>query len=205
MDAPTKELLDELSDALERMPNNAPGVAGWLVTHYHFRKKEEGVPEPTDFHTQRPKGPPTVDPNTGQTSFMQRTDHLPGIQQTNAKLAALVEAAQSGAADNMYGNGNPDIEIPHDAPSVDDDAAEYPEEIGPAGPKLRDLLVSGEGYVDPQAAPLDQTELQALAAEVTSQQAQEDTERTQVLQKDRMRRVKSQQGFKDGAGGFRRQ
>lgn len=49
-----KELILELKNALEKMPNDPEGLAGWLTTHYHMKKI--GTAEPTaQFHSAKPK------------------------------------------------------------------------------------------------------------------------------------------------------
>lgn len=40
----TKSLMDELADAMERMPNDPQGIAGWLLSNYQFRKIGDGKP-----------------------------------------------------------------------------------------------------------------------------------------------------------------
>ena len=49
MSSKTKELMDELSSAMQKMPNDPEGVAGWLLSNYRFEKI--GAAEPTEmFH-----------------------------------------------------------------------------------------------------------------------------------------------------------
>lgn len=44
MNEATLELLDELKDALEEMPNDPEGLAGWLLSNYEMRKIGTGEP-----------------------------------------------------------------------------------------------------------------------------------------------------------------
>lgn len=44
MNSPTQELLQELTAAMERMPNDPQGVAGWLLSNYRFQKMGSGEP-----------------------------------------------------------------------------------------------------------------------------------------------------------------
>lgn len=46
----TVSLINELADALRAMPNDARGLAGWLMTHYHIQKKSENAEPVTEFH-----------------------------------------------------------------------------------------------------------------------------------------------------------
>jgi hypothetical protein len=48
MSEQTKELLTELKDAMERMPNDPEGLAGWLLSNYRLMKIGEA--QPTDFY-----------------------------------------------------------------------------------------------------------------------------------------------------------
>jgi hypothetical protein len=40
----TKQLMDELADAMAKMPNDPQGIAGWLLSNYQFRKIGDGKP-----------------------------------------------------------------------------------------------------------------------------------------------------------------
>jgi hypothetical protein len=54
MDEKSKELLDELSSAMKKMPNDPEGLAGWLLSNYRLEKI--GSAEPIEFHRQRQNG-----------------------------------------------------------------------------------------------------------------------------------------------------
>lgn len=51
MSVETKELLDELKSAMERMPDDSEGLAGWLLSNYKLHKI--GTAEPTEFHRKK--------------------------------------------------------------------------------------------------------------------------------------------------------
>lgn len=51
MDTSQKELLDELSSAMKKMPNDPQGLAGWLLSNYVLQKI--GDAEPTSFHRKQ--------------------------------------------------------------------------------------------------------------------------------------------------------
>ena len=44
MNEATLDMLDELKDALKKMPNDAEGIAGWLLSNYEMRKIGTGEP-----------------------------------------------------------------------------------------------------------------------------------------------------------------
>ena len=48
------ELLDEIKEALSKMPNDPEGLAGWLLSNYEMRKI--GSAEPVQFFNQKPQG-----------------------------------------------------------------------------------------------------------------------------------------------------
>jgi hypothetical protein len=56
---PTQELMRELKDAMEQMPNDPQGLAGWLLSNYRMEKVGDG--EPTGFYGPKPKNEPPAD------------------------------------------------------------------------------------------------------------------------------------------------
>lgn len=51
MDDSSKQLLDELREAMQRMPGDPEGLAGWLLSNYQLIKI--GSAEPTVFHRKK--------------------------------------------------------------------------------------------------------------------------------------------------------
>jgi hypothetical protein len=76
------ELLDELKEALERMPNDPEGVAGWLLSNYEMRKVGTGEPV-TQFHGGNPHIPQQGYPQQGypQQGYPQGNPNNPWAAQ----------------------------------------------------------------------------------------------------------------------------
>lgn len=135
-----KELLAELTDAMERMPKNPQGVAGWLMSNYEFRKIGEAVPTER-FYVSGPQMPmqgmqghPQAAPGSPE-QFLQNSTAYNTIQQTRAKIAERNNLKQAAAmvSQDMYGNGSSEIEVPPEPdPLLDDLGLEsLPDDIDP--------------------------------------------------------------------------
>lgn len=62
MNEAAQELLKNLGEALEKMPNDPHGIAGWLLSNYELRKI--GTGEPVNEFYGSPKKQPQVNPTT---------------------------------------------------------------------------------------------------------------------------------------------
>jgi len=62
----SKKIMDELKDAMARMPNDPEGIAGWLLSTYDLFPK--GTVAPTDFHRPRQNQPHSGGSPEGDTS-----------------------------------------------------------------------------------------------------------------------------------------
>lgn len=95
----TKQLHTDLKEAMERMPNDHEGLAGWLLSHYRLTKV--GTGEPTGFH--RPKEQTVgmkIAPNKTQ-EFLKRTGLSKQIEQRQNHHRAMVEAINNGNIDEF--------------------------------------------------------------------------------------------------------
>ena len=209
MNEAAKGLLDELTEAMKKMPNNPQGVAGWLLSNYRFAKIGEAIPTER-FHDgshkpqqaqggSMPAGLKVAD-NPAQ-AFLARTGQYRNIQQTNAKLSQsnqLARMAQQIATlpdEDMYGDENVGVESPGGESYFDEDEGVMIER----GPKMSRALVTGTDLVDATAPALSPDEIQALANSVDSEQA-DDATTQQVLQLQRKKRLLAQQGVASGGG-----
>jgi DNA-directed RNA polymerase subunit RPC12/RpoP len=52
-DGRSVDLMKELKEAMEKMPNDPQGLAGWLLSNYRMEKVGDG--EPTGFHGNKPQ------------------------------------------------------------------------------------------------------------------------------------------------------
>jgi hypothetical protein len=217
MNQPAKELLDELTKAIERMPNNPQGIAGWLLSNYHFRKI--GDASPTEhFHTKRGMrqgGPDDVDTsglrvaNNPVQALLKRTDAYRNIQATRAKLRGVggdkqqqLAAMAAGIAEvdaDLYGDGLPDVEAGEQAGEQYFD--EDDQVVIERGPRLSRQLATGASLLDATAQPLTPEELAALASSVQPGEEEDDVGvANRVLQAQRLKRLKAQQDVAGGGG-----
>jgi hypothetical protein len=210
MNSSAKELLDELTQAIERMPNNPQGIAGWLLSNYQFRKIGDASPT-EQFHTKRARRAvdDESDPvglkiaNNPVQALLKRTDAYKNIQATRAKLArgndkmqqlAAMAAGIAAVDGDMYGDGLPDVQTGEDE-YYEDDGEEI---VVERGPKLSRQLATGATLLDATAQPLTPEELAALASSVQPEEDEESAHK--ALQAQRLKRLRAQQGVAGGGG-----
>lgn len=99
-----QELFSEIKTAMEKMPNDPEGLAGWLLSTFHLQKIGEIAP--TEFYNKRGHAPIQDSglppgfkiPHNPTQEFLKRTGHANAIQETQAKnYRQLVEHIQSNA------------------------------------------------------------------------------------------------------------
>ena len=98
MNESDKDLLDELSGAMESMPNDPQGVAGWLLSNYRFQKIGDATPV-EHFHRQGSQGNQSAGPGYDTTNlkiaenpvdqFLGRTDYSNRVKDTQAKVGSM--------------------------------------------------------------------------------------------------------------------
>lgn len=224
MNEAAKDLMAGLADALENMPNNPQGIAGWILSNFDIRKIGDAAPVER-FHGDAPQVPKTQS-HPGSPHMAPTHDRYLGpkheaaraIQATNAKLANLAQAIQ-GSQNGMYGGDeeSSEIVVPEEidpnAPSRADieAAAELlggsmtrsgsSQNRGGGKPaKLKDLLASQtESLVNPNAESLSPEEIAQL--DVIKNRGFSESN---ALMKERMKRVDAQKKFDMGSGSFRR-
>lgn len=64
MNEESQELLNELRSAMEEMPNDPEGLAGWLLSNYNIVKVGDG--QPVNFYGRQPAPPPQQHPQHPQ-------------------------------------------------------------------------------------------------------------------------------------------
>lgn len=121
MDDASKELLNELREAMSKMPNDPEGLAGWLLSNYVLRKV--GAAEPVNFH-RKPTAAEVAQEKKLKVAknpvqdFLKRKDS--GVAKTveaRKDFAEIVNQINSGdIEDPLYGNGE-DLESEIDAES----------------------------------------------------------------------------------------
>lgn len=76
MDESAKKLMDELSEAMLKMPNDPQGIAGWLLSNYECKKIGEATPV-EKFHRKKTKEEANYDnlkKDNSYEDFLKRTD-----------------------------------------------------------------------------------------------------------------------------------
>ena len=214
MNDSSKGLLDELTLAMEKMPNNPQGVAGWLLSNYIFEKIGDAVPA-EKFH-QKNVRTKNDDVDSGNLKvadnpvhkFLSRTNSFRGIQETTSKLAdkssKLAQMARGIA--EVETEAVVEAELPEE---MDEAELEEREAMAQRGPKKSRALV-GSALVDPSASPLTAEDIRALSSSVNGESASFEDEdemfisgsssAQKVLQLQRMKRLRAQQSVAGGGG-----
>ena len=193
MNEVAKELLDELTSAMEKMPNNPQGIAGWLLSNYRFQKIGDAIPtekfhDGRQVHAQESLPGNVKVANNPVQAMLARTGFAKGIEQTNAKLQGNHKLAQM--AHNIAGLQDDD--------SYEDDIGEDYDEDGMVerGPRRSRELATGAQIIDSTAAALSPDEIMALASSVVP----EDDSVHAALQLQRKKRLLAQQSIAGGGG-----
>ena len=132
MGEPTQSLLKELTEAMEKMPNNPQGVAGWLLSNYRFQKMGSG--QPVEFNSRGRGGQVLqgqyfdesqlkVDPTYNEFirrnqagALVAKSEQLAKLKHGGGKLAEFASIIQGGIPD-PYGEGPqagmPNMQMPN--------------------------------------------------------------------------------------------
>lgn len=224
MDEGSQQLMVELKEAMDKMPNDSQGLAGWLLSHYSLVKK--GTAEPTTFHRANPKqnGPPASNQelrwagNQTQTQFAKNAG-LDKINK-NPEWSEMIKAVNS-VNDGLYGqavdqSGNVEIEEETQDTGLTFEQKQQvlAEAARQKGGKLTTREAKGildgqsgsELYVDMQGnaivgsgdGAVNANEIKA-AANIVSNMF--DADESDVLKSERMKRLRSQYAFQNGGAG----
>ncbi|NJO18720.1 MAG: hypothetical protein HC877_24270 [Thioploca sp.] len=181
----SKRLLDELAEAMERMPNDPEGLAGWLLSNYELRKIGDG--EPTEhFHRQKSKQSDDFFKRAGVNPIAAKL----AKKNKNSKLAQL--AANIVAMDNDDG---PDEEAYIDPDEEDLEALEAFKKQG-LNPFVE---VDTSLYNSSEELSFDANN-EFEASLMSSEKGRE------IIQKEKFKKIKAQQALTGGLvkGGFTR-
>lgn len=207
MNEASQELLAELATAMERMPNNPQGLAGWLLSNYKLMKI--GSAQPTEkFHSKHNGQPNNYGEIKIANEFLNRSAVAKSVFNTQAKIeslknsknpdiAALAQKLQYEQEEPFYEDDNVDMG------DEDDEDEEY-NRMYPAQPidrPSRLLANSGGSYIDSNIQ-MEPELINALATIVSN--SSEGADHDPLIERNRQMRIKSQQGFSSGAGGFKR-
>ena len=172
MDETAQQLMVDLAEAMERMPNDPKGLAGWLLSNYRLRKIGDGEPVGQFYHEgarQAPGQRPGNDIDTSHLKtaqspvdqFLSRTDSYSKVKETRAlieaakggkdkRMAALAASVQHAQQSDDYGlEATGDVEI--EDPRLDNEDMETYQQMMQAGgnpfvqPNTMAMVPVGEG------------------------------------------------------------
>jgi hypothetical protein len=217
MNSDTKGLLDELSEAMAKMPNDPNGVAGWLLSNYRFQKIGDASPV-EKFHT---KGNITTEANfkvdPTYNEFIKRNDAEKLVSRTgelaekfkgskNGKIAEFAAMVQN--ISDPYGDDEKDT-----GSASEDDQKAYMELKASGFDPFANSEVSG-GFspaggggdlyqaIDPkEVASLLKNQNAPIKEEMALSQT---AEGRKYLQRDQFKKLKAQDAITSGGGFFRR-
>ncbi len=209
----SKALLDELRDAMARMPNDPEGLAGWLLSNYKLAKI--GDAEPTEFHQTRraqPQGQNEGVPANIKVAdnpvhkFLQRTGYAKQLDNRKRLRDVVNEidnsVGQQGAPATMYNTDyDPVIDLEAEMP-YEEDYDDMPQPTaGMAKQALANSVVMGG-----DGQPIGPEELRAMASAVAAAGNSVPGDIHPALQEDRRIRLQKQQDIARGGGlgSFRR-
>lgn len=209
MNSETKELMDELANAMERMPNDSQGIAGWLLSNYRFMKI--GSAEPVEkFH--RPGNIQQSSNNASGNVFNQRSEadkFMKNGEQIakkykNENIQKLANEIQN--IPDPYEDDEEELEDNSSAIDPDDQKAYNDLIRSGVNPFEESLPVEGSGAINALKSVIKNS------AESSNQDGQLQLEKVlastaegkEVLQKNMMNKIKAQEAISGNGGSFRR-
>ncbi len=191
MSSQTKELLSELREAMLKMPNDAEGLAGWLLSNYNLEKI--GSAEPTNFHRKKQSKPKK------QQDQDYDNDEADDELQTGEKIVSDEHVSKffkgAGVKNNSHlselaarvKKQNANVMV--DSNSIDPDALrEMQEELGEVDVAMPETNYDSDADSDMQSV------MDALASGASGKEAKD----MHLLQKQRMKYLSSQRELSQG-------
>lgn len=197
MDEASKKLLDELRTAMEEMPNDPEGLAGWLLSNYKLHKI--GAAEPTEFHRQRPTHQQQEQFNglkvaeNPKSVFLQRAGmgrELDRRQQTMAEIAQQVNNAGIDVDETIA----IDLDAVDDAEGLDEyEAVALAQSQQALGASARTHLHNNSLLIQGDGPPPTSVETEMLSQELGRTPVDDGSNMHPALQADRYKRLQAQQ------------
>lgn len=201
----TKQLMEELADAMAKMPNDPQGIAGWLLSNYRFQKIGDGKPVDKFFGGSTNTNSPNQTGSSEVSKFAKNGEAEKYIAKS-AELAAKKGGKMAEMA-SMIQN-LPDM---YEDAALQDNPAETlsPEDqreyaalkasgIDPFMPENA-ILASGEVNIDGIVSGMAK---ESAASYETMMMGSEEGRR--ILQDQLAKKVQSQGRFSSGGGAFKR-
>lgn len=196
-DDQTKDLYNELKEAMLRMPNDPVGLTGWLLDNYKLSKI--GTVTPVEkFYSATSNEVKSKETSKVKTASVEKTSEFfqrAGVSpQTKSKLSkdysVLVEQINSNIDEEMYG-GDDDVDMSSDSMVTEDDFSAAEEMNAQFGNE--EVLMPGK--------PLGRQEMKELRSFLMkSNSPTADT----ILENERIERLQRQENMLSGGGGFKR-
>lgn len=209
----TQELLNDLTEALKRMPNDPQGVAGWLLSNYRFQKVGSGEPV-EKFHrkggasSSEDIGNLKTDPTYNEFikrnnagALVARSEELARIKRNGGAIGDLASMITSGEID-PYGDSAP-AEVQPDIEDVKAHVALQSAGLDPFAGNRVGGITDVSQVIDPAevARYMSQKQNAPLPEEMLLAQTQEGRS---YLQRDQFKKLKAQEAISGGGGIFRR-
>lgn len=209
----SKKLMDDLKEAMVKMPNDPEGLAGWLLSTYDLFPK--GTVEPTSFHRKRQaqemdsEGRPLKRANSASEIFMKRAN-VDKIKK-NPKMAALQNALHNmNSVDaGLYGGDEESMEVSDPEEEAELENQHMLEMIAKAKAKGRqkvgaaDLLANSASFGDEEElSPAELARVQRMVGGSPSEDPEMDGFESlpPALQADRLKRLQAQRELTFGGG-----
>lgn len=219
MSGPTQELLKELTEAMERMPNDPQGVAGWLLSNYRFQKMGSGEPV-EKFHRKGGNGgaqPDGVSLKTDPTysEFVKRNDasHLVARGEQLAKLKNSEKpdvaefASMIQSVGDPYGGDTVSTTQEENTPPDQEEIQAYAEMKSMGQDPFAKTPVGGitdlSQAIDPGEVARYLNPNQDVISKAEEIYMQSDEGR-RILQRENHKKLKAQEAINAGGGSFRR-
>ena len=195
MDEASKELLDELREAMESMPNDPEGLAGWLLSNYKLHKI--GTAEPTEFHRKREAQPEHFDglkvAENPKSVFLQRAGMSRELTRRKQTLAEI--AQQVNEAGEEDGTVSVDLEAVPDDHGMDEyEAMALAQQRSAQGSSAKAALHNNSLLIQGDGPPPTSVETEMLSQALGGEAPVDDgSDMHPALQADRYKRLKAQQ------------
>ena len=173
-----KELLAELSSAMERMPNDPQGLAGWLISNYKLVKIGSAEPVSEFYGDKKQKQPSQSNNESGLKianspvqEFMKRTGVKPKTPEELAEVYRKITEAREG-----------EISEPSQEEYSDDD------------PEVQAIAATMRG-------PVTKKQMQQFKQAQISSEFDNEDDRHPAIQQERLKRLQKQNELAGGSVG----
>lgn len=205
MNEKSQELLTELREAMEKMPNDPEGLAGWLLSNYQLQKI--GDAQPVNFYGRNQNQQQQQQQQGGPMPANVKVNNNNIVQQMLARTGVAKSLAQRPNLKDIVNQIHNNIEADEQMLSQEnfdeyDDpyAGEYVEEYQPSPGMARQALENNSLLSGESSAPMTPADAAAMIAALGGQANPSGENLHPVLQADRMKRLEAQRDVGSGLG-----